>query len=40
MDHVSYYFLSPSNAYDVNIKIEKHEYNSYIKDLEDNHPDQ
>ena len=33
---VIYYFLSPSNAYDVNIKIEEHAFNTYTKYLEIN----
>tara|TARA_B100001109_G_C18746393_1_gene419150 strand:- start:333 stop:842 length:510 start_codon:yes stop_codon:yes gene_type:complete len=35
---VIYYFFSPKNAYDVNIKIEEHAYNTYSKYLKD-HPD-
>jgi len=35
---VFYYFLSPTNAYDVNIKIEEHAYETYSKYLRD-HPD-
>ena len=31
---VIYYFLSPQNAYDVNIKIEEHAFKSYSKYLE------
>ena len=31
-----YYFLSPSNAYDVNIKIEEHAFSTYTKYLKDN----
>ena len=30
---VVYYFLSPSNAYDINIKIEEHAFNTYSKYL-------
>tara|TARA_B100000941_G_scaffold252521_1_gene199679 strand:- start:565 stop:1074 length:510 start_codon:yes stop_codon:yes gene_type:complete len=37
---VIYYFCSPKNAYDVNIKIEKHAYNTYTKYLKDNPNDQ
>ena len=33
---VIYYFFSPTNAYDVNIKIEKHAFNTYTKYLKDN----
>ena len=33
---VIYYFLSPSNAYDVNIKIEEHAFSTYTKYLKDN----
>ena len=33
---VIYYFFSPSNAYDVNIKIEEHAFNTYTKYLKDN----
>ena len=32
------YFCSPTNAYDVNIKIEEHAFNTYTKYLK-NHPD-
>ena len=35
---VIYYFCSPTNAYDVNIKIEEHAFNTYTKYLKD-HPD-
>ena len=35
---VIYYFCSPTNAYDVNIKIEEHAFNTYTKYLE-THPD-
>ena len=35
---VIYYFCSPTNAYDVNIKIEKHAFNTYTKYLK-THPD-
>ena len=34
---VIYYFCSPTNAYDVNIKIEQHAFNTYTKYLK-NHP--
>ena len=37
---VIYYFLSPANAYDVNIKIEEHAFNTYTKYLEDNPHDE
>ena len=37
---VVYYFFSPTNAYDVNIKIEEHAYNTYTKYLKDNPNDQ
>ena len=30
---VIYYFCSPTNAYDVNIKIEEHAFNTYTKYL-------
>ena len=30
---VFYYLLSPSNAYDINIKIEEHAYETYAKYL-------
>ena len=33
---VVYYLLSPQNAYDVNIKIEEHAFNTYSKYLKDN----
>ena len=33
---VVYYFLSPSNAYDVNIKIEEHAFSTYTKYLKRN----
>ena len=33
---VFYYFFSPTNAYDVNIKIEEHAFNTYSKYLKDN----
>ena len=33
---VFYYFFSPTNAYDVNIKIEEHAFNTYTKYLKDN----
>ena len=35
---VIYYFFSPTNAYDVNIKIEEHAFNTYTKYLK-THPD-
>ena len=35
---VFYYFCSPENAYDVNIKIEEHAFNTYSKYLK-THPD-
>ena len=35
---VIYYFCSPTNAYDVNIKIEEHAFNTYTKYLKD-HPE-
>ena len=35
---VIYYFCSPTNAYDVNIKIEEHAFNTYKKYLK-THPD-
>jgi len=28
---VAYYFISPINAYDINMKIEKHAYETYVK---------
>ena len=28
---VGYYFADPSNAYDINMKIEKHAYETYTK---------
>ena len=28
---VAYYFIDPVNAYDINMKIEKHAYETYIK---------
>ena len=37
---VFYYFLSPANAYDVNIKIEEHAFETYSKYLKDNPNDQ
>tara|TARA_B100000902_G_C26789441_1_gene659094 strand:+ start:87 stop:590 length:504 start_codon:yes stop_codon:yes gene_type:complete len=37
---VVYYFFSPTNAYDVNIKIEEHAFNTYTKYLKDNPNDQ
>ena len=30
---VVYYFISPINAYDINLKIEKHAYETYTKYL-------
>ena len=36
---VFYYLFSPTNAYDVNIKIEEHAYNTYSKYLKDNPDD-
>ena len=30
---VGYYVLDPLNAYDINMKIEKHAYETYIKYL-------
>ena len=30
---VAYYFASPINAYDINMKIEKHAYETYVKYL-------
>ena len=30
---VVYYFASPINAYDINMKIEKHAYETYVKYL-------
>ena len=36
---VIYYFFSPTNAYDVNIKIEEHAFNTYTKYLKDNPDD-
>ena len=36
---VFYYLFSPTNAYDVNIKIEEHAYNTYSKYLIDNPDD-
>ena len=35
---IIYYFCSPTNAYDVNIKIEEHSLNTYTKFLK-THPD-
>ena len=35
---VIYYLCSPTNAYDINIKIEEHAFNTYTKYLKD-HPD-
>ena len=40
MDHSFFYFLSPANAYDVNIKIEEHAFKTYSKYLKDNPNDQ
>ncbi len=37
---VFYYLLSPSNAYDINIKIEEHAYETYEKYLTFNPNDQ
>ena len=37
---VIYYFCSPKNAYDVNIKIEEHAFNTYSKYLKHNPTDQ
>ena len=37
---VFYYLLSPSNAYDINIKIEEHAYDTYSKYLAVNPNDQ
>ena len=37
---VIYYFFSPTNAYDVNIKIEEHAFNTYTKYLKNNPTDQ
>ena len=37
---VFYYFCSPRNAYDVNIKIEEHAFNTYTKYLKYNPEDQ
>ena len=37
---VIYYFCSPKNAYDVNIKIEEHAFNTYTKYLKDHPEDQ
>ena len=37
---VFYYFISPANAYDVNIKIEEHAFETYSKYLVDNPNDQ
>ena len=28
---VGYYLLSPKNAYDINMKIEKHAFETYVK---------
>ena len=28
---VAYYFISPIDAYDINMKIEKHAYETYVK---------
>ena len=30
---VGYYFIDPINAYDINMKIEKHAYETYTKYL-------
>ena len=37
---VFYYLLSPSNAYNINIKIEEHAYETYAKYLNVNTNDQ
>ena len=37
---VIYYFCSPTNAYDVNIKIEEHAFNTYTKYLKTHPEDQ
>ena len=37
---VFYYFFSPANAYDVNIKIEEHAFETYSKYLKDNPNDE
>ena len=37
---VVYYYLSPSNVYDTNIKIEEHAYEAYAKYLSVNPSDQ
>ena len=37
---VIYYFLSPTNAYDINIKIEEHAFHTYTKYLEINPNDE
>ena len=37
---VIYYFCSPTNAYDVNIKIEEHAFNTYTKYLKTHPHDQ
>ena len=37
---VIYYFCSPTNAYDVNIKIEEHAFNTYTKYLKTHPNDQ
>ena len=37
---VIYYFFSPTNAYDVNIKIEEHAFNTYTKYLKSHPNDQ
>ena len=34
------YLLSPSNAYDINLKIEEHAYKTYAKYLSNNPNDQ
>ena len=37
---VFYYLISPSNAFDINIKIEEHDYDTYAKYLPFNLNDQ
>jgi len=37
---IIYYFCSPTNAYDINIKIEEHAFNTYTKYLKDHPEDQ
>ena len=36
---VAYYFINPINAYDINMKIEKHAYETYVKYSRHDHPD-